>query len=93
MTTMMMSKRLLGVAVAMTLAMTLATPACESGGDDETTAGDTDASGETEGPAECDPVGATPEVGALLNAPLEADVEVIVKTPQHPGVPGPVGLP
>lgn len=41
----------------------------------------------------CDPVGANPEMGALLNAPLESDVEVIVKNPQHPGDPGPDNLP
>ena len=40
----------------------------------------------------CDPVGADPVMGGLLNAPLADDVEVIVKTPQHPGVPGPEGL-
>lgn len=41
----------------------------------------------------CDPVGANPEMGSLLNAPLDGDVEVIVKTPQHPGDPGPDNLP
>lgn len=41
----------------------------------------------------CDPVGADPDMAMLLNAPLEADVEVVVKTPQHPGMPGPDGLP
>ncbi len=41
----------------------------------------------------CDPVGANPGVGALLNAPLDSDVEVVVKTPQHPGNPGPLDLP
>ena len=43
--------------------------------------------------AMCDPVGATPEVGALLNAPVAADVEIIEKVPQHPGAAGPVDLP
>ncbi len=47
-----------------------------------------DASGFT-----CDPVGANPEMGMLLNAPVDSDVEVIVKTPQHPGDPGPANLP
>ena len=41
----------------------------------------------------CDPVGSNPEMGALLNAPLANDVEVIEKTPQHPGHPGPDNLP
>lgn len=41
----------------------------------------------------CNPDGPTPEMGALLNAPVEDDVEVIVKTPQHPGPAGPDGLP
>ncbi|MBL4634800.1 MAG: hypothetical protein JKY56_13080 [Kofleriaceae bacterium] len=41
----------------------------------------------------CDPVGANPGVGALLNAPLDSDVEVVMKTPQHPGNPGPLDLP
>ena len=42
---------------------------------------------------ECDPVGANPAVGELINAPVADDVEVIVKTPQHPGGPGPDNLP
>ncbi|MEN0067754.1 MAG: hypothetical protein AAGA48_36835 [Myxococcota bacterium] len=42
---------------------------------------------------ECDPVGADPQVGELLNAPLADDVEVIIKEPQHPGNPGPGNLP
>jgi len=42
---------------------------------------------------ECDPVGANPEMGALLNADLDSDVEIIVKDPQHPGDPGPLNLP
>lgn len=43
--------------------------------------------------AQCDPVGVEAEVGMLLNAPVEADVEVIIKQPQHPGAPGPENLP
>ena len=42
---------------------------------------------------ECDPVGANPGQGALFNAPLADDVEVIEKEPQHPGDPGPTDLP
>jgi len=41
----------------------------------------------------CDPVGANPEMGALLNAALDPEVEVIQKVPQHPGSPGPEDLP
>jgi hypothetical protein len=41
----------------------------------------------------CDPVGANPAVGLLLNAPLDSSVEVIVKDPRHPGDPGPSNLP
>ena len=62
--------------------------------DDAGMSGDTAADGGTGGPAgNCDPVGSTPAVGALLNAPLAADVEVIQKTPQHPGMVGPTDLP
>lgn len=41
----------------------------------------------------CDPAGANAAMGALLNAPVHADVEVVVKDPQHPGDPGPQNLP
>lgn len=41
----------------------------------------------------CDPVGAVPAVGTLLNASLDTDVDVIVKEAQHPGNPGPLNLP
>ena len=41
----------------------------------------------------CDPKGANSEVGDLLNAPLESDIEIIVKEAQHPGDPGPTDLP
>ncbi len=66
--------------------------ACDGG--DESEGSDTD-QGETDsvGDLDCDPQGAIPEVGALLNAPVEDDVEVIVKTPRHPGPPGPTALP
>lgn len=68
----------------------LALCGCPATDDDPTpTGGDTGMMVEFE----CDPVGANPEVGALLNAPLDADVEVIMKDPQHPGDPGPENLP
>jgi hypothetical protein len=41
----------------------------------------------------CDPKGADPVMGMLLNAPVDSDVEVVVKKPQHPGTPGPLDLP
>ncbi len=67
------------------------------GDDDDTGATpQADASGDTfDGGAEyvCDPVGENPDHSALLNAPVEDDVEVIVKDPQHPGFPGPLDLP
>ena len=40
----------------------------------------------------CDPATDTPR-GMLLNAPLDPEVQVIQKTPTHPGDPGPDGLP
>ena len=40
----------------------------------------------------CDPALSTPR-GMLLNAPLDPTVQVINKTPRHPGDPGPDGLP
>lgn len=42
---------------------------------------------------ECDPVGANPEMGMLLNEPLDPAVQVVQKVPQHPGNPGPLNLP
>lgn len=41
----------------------------------------------------CDPVGSNAEMSALLNAELDQGVEVIEKTPTHPGDPGPLDLP
>lgn len=74
-------------ALALGLAAALTTGCPESEPPEEDTQ-ETD-----EGAAECDPVGEIPQVGELYNAPLEADVEVVVKTPQHPGAPGPRDLP
>ncbi len=42
---------------------------------------------------ECDAEGADAAMGKLLNAPVDSDVEVVVKKPQHPGKPGPLDLP
>ncbi|TPV95144.1 MAG: hypothetical protein B7733_11545 [Myxococcales bacterium FL481] len=59
-------------------------------GDDDDAAGDDDDAGGWV----CDEVGAHPEMGALLNAPVDpAQVEIIVKVYQHPGNPGPLELP
>lgn len=41
----------------------------------------------------CDPVGANPAMGALLNKPLAEGVQLVKKKPTHPGNPGPKGLP
>lgn len=49
--------------------------------------------GDVDPAEECDPVGADAQMGELLNAPVAADVEVIVKEPQHPGAAGPLDLP
>ena len=40
----------------------------------------------------CNPASDTPQ-GMLLNAPLDPSVQVVNKTPRHPGDPGPDGLP
>ena len=75
----------LGLGLALGLSL-LGCPAAQ--GDEEAS----ETSGETGAPV-CDPQGANPEMGELLNAPLADDVELIVKTPQHPGEPGPDNLP
>ncbi len=81
------------VSTACAISLLMLSLACGDDDADNVT-NDDDVSGMTEGvPADCDPVGAVPEVGALLNAPVEADVEVIIKTPRHPGPPGPENLP
>jgi hypothetical protein len=41
----------------------------------------------------CDPVGAFPMQGTLLNATLTNDVQVIVREVRHPGCAGPTDLP
>lgn len=65
-------------------------PACN----DETPPNETqDSDGEDSEGEQCDPEGADPQMGMLLNAPVAADVEVIVKKPQHPGPAGPRDLP
>ena len=87
-----MSKTTLYARICSIGAFTLLLAGCPAGDD-----GNADTTGETgEGETEgfvCDPAGANPEMGALLNAPVADDVEVIVKDPQHPGQPGPENLP
>lgn len=63
-------------------------------GDDDSSA-DTDAGTEQDAGSGyiCDPVGSNPDQSALFNAPLDEGVEIIEKVPQHPGDPGPTGLP
>lgn len=63
-------------------------------GDDN--AATADASVDTPSDAEgcvCDPVGAFPMQGTLLNATLTSDVQVITREPRHPGCAGPEDLP
>ena len=74
---------------AFTAVLSLSLLGCPAAQGDEETS---ETSGETGSPV-CDPQGANPEMGELLNAPLADDVEIIVKTPQHPGEPGPDNLP
>jgi hypothetical protein len=61
--------------------------ACDGDDDDSATGRDAGVSSYV-----CDPATATPR-GMLLNAPLDPGVQVIQKTPTHPGDPGPDGLP
>lgn len=76
------------------LAAALALPVAGCG-DDEQTGMNADArtTDEVDAGFVCDPVGDDPAMGALLNAPVESDVQIIVKDPQHPGDPGPENLP
>lgn len=62
---------------------------------DDSGKGDADAGEKDSGPEAfvCDPKGANPEMGDLMNAPLGNEVEVIEKEAQHPGDPGPLNLP
>ena len=88
MTTSKISSSLLAVCASVFLVS-----AC--GGDDDGGANESDAGADLDGSVEfvCDPEGAFPAMGALLNAPVDSDVEVISKEPQHPGDPGPESLP
>lgn len=65
-------------------------------GDDGANAPDaqmSDAAPDATGGCVCDPVGAFPAQGTLLNAPLKTDVEVLVRAARHPGCAGPGSLP
>jgi hypothetical protein len=92
-----MMKILATLCVKSVLIICVAGLATACGDDDTSGSDDIDASMTSDDAAVggyvCDPEGADPEMGELLNAPLEDDVEVIVKTPQHPGDPGPENLP
>lgn len=81
--------------VIATLAGSLCLTACDGGDADTADTADTDDASEsdTDAALECDPEGPNPEQAALFNAPIEDDVEVVEKTPQHPGDPGPENLP
>ncbi|MEM7152566.1 MAG: hypothetical protein AAF799_06980 [Myxococcota bacterium] len=78
----------LSAVLVLVSALGLGVSCTEDSGDDAT--GMDDEGGED---FMCDPVGANAEMGALLNAPVADDVEVIVKQAQHPGNPGPLDLP
>ena len=89
-----MKTTMLSWTVIATLAGSLGLTACD-GGDGDGDSADTDDSSasDTESALECDPQGPNPEQAALFNAPIEDDVEVVEKQPQHPGEPGPENLP
>ena len=74
-------------------ALLATTTACPASSDDDPNADETDSGNDDGSDYVCDPMGENPDVGELLNAPLEDDVEVIIKEPQHPGDPGPDNLP
>ncbi|GEM_PF-2651136 len=78
-----------GIEVFVVLLSLVYVAACDK--DPESTGADMDTSGD--GSPLCDPVGENAEVGGLLNAPLGDHVQVVHKVPQHPGAPGPKGLP
>lgn len=65
---------------------------CGDGGGGRPDAATSDAAPDATG-CVCDPVGANAEQSALLNAPLEAGVEVLDREPRHPGCAGPDNLP
>ena len=88
------AQRLRPLACALVACLAVAAPGCDGGGSDEETASATDGDTDDTPPGpECDPLAANVEVGELLNAPVEADVEIITKVPTHPGDPGPLNLP
>ncbi|MBA3393167.1 MAG: hypothetical protein H0T89_11005 [Deltaproteobacteria bacterium] len=78
--------------VGLLAASTLMAAACGDDANTPTDAATIDAVDAAEG-CICDPVGAFPQQGALLNAPLKTDVEVLVRQPRHPGCAGPKNLP
>jgi hypothetical protein len=69
----------------------LSLAACD-GDDDGTNNPDSGVRPDSGMQAVCDPNEGPPHV-QLLNAPLAQGVEVVKKTPRHPGEPGPEGLP
>ena len=74
------------------LAGALCLTACDGAGDTGD-GGATDGETDDTAGAACDPEGPNPAQAALFNAPVEADVEIVQKTPKHPGEPGPENLP
>lgn len=87
-----MKTTMLSWTVIATLAGSLCLSACD-GGDGDGADTDDASQSDTDAALECDPEGPNPEQAALFNAPIEDDVEVVEKMPQHPGEPGPENLP
>jgi hypothetical protein len=88
-----MKKTFLSWTVLATLTGSLCLTACDDDAQEEPADTDGDTDGDTDAALECDPEGPNPEQAALFNAPIEDDVEVVEKVPQHPGEPGPENLP
>ena len=82
-------KKLLGFTRIGILALGAAALALSACGDDDNKSD----GGNTPAAWSCDPVGANPAMGALLNEPVDSGVTVVNKTPNHPGDPGPLDLP
>jgi hypothetical protein len=86
-------KKLATLLIKSALVATCVAGIAACGGDDDAPTADASVRDDASAGYVCDPEGANPEMGMLLNAPLDSDVEVINKTPQHPGDPGPKDLP
>lgn len=82
------------IMVGLSAASLLMAAACgDDGSNSAPDAAMTDAAPDAFAGCTCDPVGAVPAQGALFNAPLNTDVEVLVRAARHPGCAGPNNLP